>query len=511
MAPANNNARARAKAEAEKEVLLNQSRVEIRAQKIANERKAAENAKKKSTTTRTLNRNTLVKNLVSLKEPALDPLRDAIMSLSDPSFLNKKFNEDVYRGLPLRVKDFIGRSANQVTRAVIIDKIIEAVKISRNKKEKAKNANFNKRLANSLTKLTPSNNSKPEVTSANNIIKQITELKNKLNQKRRNANTNNVAKKEVNRLVASLVKMTKELEKIKTTLENKLSIARTEVQTLQAGSGSSENNSRLKIAEIALKTQQNKVNELEKILKNLQTVNRRWGITNKASGDTNLVAQVNQPSIEEPNTIDPDIIPPNNSNVQVFELEANNSGQMIVKNNNLNKNAKQLQIALQNNLNPQTIFANGIKLLEGIENPNQELENFIGALKTLKNNNSPTIIPNNLTGLNNKSKAQITGQIYKNFLYGKPMPINQISFLETEFYKMLPAKNSKLPQKLLALTANSNVKSPPLKQKRRVGELVKGIVLGLIAIAAGQGFQRGLGAPRLSSQENPQNQSIQEP
>jgi hypothetical protein len=158
MAPANNNAKAKAKAEAEaarKEVLLNQSRVEIRAQRIANERKAEENAKKKSTTTRTLNRNTLVKNLVSLKEPALDPLRDAIMSLSDPSFLNKKFNEDVYRGLPLRVKDFIGRSANQVTRAVIIDKIIEAVKISRNKKEKAKNANFNKRLANSLTKLDP--------------------------------------------------------------------------------------------------------------------------------------------------------------------------------------------------------------------------------------------------------------------------------------------------------------------------------------------------------------------
>src|SRR5210317_698974 len=132
------------------------------------ERNKRENEKKKS---RPLSRNTLVRNLASLKEPALDPLRDAIMSLSDPSFLNKKFNEDVYRGLPLRVKDFIGRSANQVTRAVIIDKIIEAVKISRNKKAKAKNANFNKHLASSLTNLTSNNKSKPGVTNASNIIK----------------------------------------------------------------------------------------------------------------------------------------------------------------------------------------------------------------------------------------------------------------------------------------------------------------------------------------------------
>jgi hypothetical protein len=149
MAPANNNAKA--KAEPEKEALRNQ--------RIANERKKNENETKKSTTTRTLNRNTLVRNLANLKEPALDPLRDAIMSLSDPSFLNKKFNEDVYRGLPLRVKDFIGLSANQVTRAVIISKIIEAVKIAKNRnvKDKEESKKVNQIIGNALEKVVPKN------------------------------------------------------------------------------------------------------------------------------------------------------------------------------------------------------------------------------------------------------------------------------------------------------------------------------------------------------------------
>ena len=112
-----------------------------------------------------LTRNTLVRNLANLKEPALDPLRDAIMSLSDPSFLNKKFNEDVYRGLPLRVKDFIGLSANQVTRAVIISKIIEAVKIGRESNAKAKNTNFNRGIAKALANLAPKPNNQRAATT----------------------------------------------------------------------------------------------------------------------------------------------------------------------------------------------------------------------------------------------------------------------------------------------------------------------------------------------------------
>jgi hypothetical protein len=112
-----------------------------------------------------LTRNTLVRNLANLKEPALDPLRDAIMSLSDPSFLNKKFNADVYRGLPLRVKDFIGLSANQVTRAVIISKIIEAVKIGRERNAKAKNANFNRGIAKALANLAPKPNNQRAATT----------------------------------------------------------------------------------------------------------------------------------------------------------------------------------------------------------------------------------------------------------------------------------------------------------------------------------------------------------
>ena len=165
MAQANNNARA--KAEAEREVRREQARINAAARlEVERLRKKNENEKKKSTM-KPLTRNTLVRNLASLKEPALDPLRNAIMSLSDPIFLNKKFNEDVYRGLPLKVKDFIGLSANQVTRAVIINKIIEAVKVGREKNAKAKNASFNRGIAKALANMAPNNNKPGAATKAN--------------------------------------------------------------------------------------------------------------------------------------------------------------------------------------------------------------------------------------------------------------------------------------------------------------------------------------------------------
>ena len=183
MAQANNNAKvkaeaeARAKAEAEREVRREQARINAAAKaEVERLRKKNENEKKKSTM-KPLTRNTLVRNLANLKEPALDPLRDAIMSLSDPSFLNKKFNEEVYRGLPLRVKDFIGLSANQVTRAVIISKIIEAVKIGRERNAKAKNVSDNMGLAKTLVKAVNGlNKSKPGVATTNRAwsIKQKT-------------------------------------------------------------------------------------------------------------------------------------------------------------------------------------------------------------------------------------------------------------------------------------------------------------------------------------------------
>jgi hypothetical protein len=167
MAQANNNAKvkaeaeAKAKAEAEREVRREQARVNAAAKlEVERLRKKNENEKKKSTV-KPLSRNTLLRNLANLKEPALDPLRDAIMSLSDPSFLNKKFNADVYRSLPLRVKDFIGLSANQVTRAVIINKIIEAVKVGRERNAKEKNARENMKLAKTLVKAVNGLNGKP--------------------------------------------------------------------------------------------------------------------------------------------------------------------------------------------------------------------------------------------------------------------------------------------------------------------------------------------------------------
>ena len=162
----------------------NNAKAKAEDQRIANERN-------KSTTMRTLTRNTLVRNLANLKEPALDPLRDAIMSLSDPSFLNKKFNEDVYRGLPLRVKDFIGLSANQVTRAVIISKIIEAVKIAKNRnvKDKEESKKVNQIIGNALAKVVPKNQraattiNATSMTNFNNAqAKLITNLQARLNK-----------------------------------------------------------------------------------------------------------------------------------------------------------------------------------------------------------------------------------------------------------------------------------------------------------------------------------------
>ena len=121
-----------------------------------------------------LSRNALARGLTNLNMPNLVPLRDAILSLSDPSFLNKKFNQDVYRELPQRVKDFIGLPANQVTRAVIINKIIEAVKIAKNKKEKnnANNAAFNRGVANALVKVAP-NNLRVATTNTGTNVKPV--------------------------------------------------------------------------------------------------------------------------------------------------------------------------------------------------------------------------------------------------------------------------------------------------------------------------------------------------
>ena len=109
-----------------------------------------------------LSRNALAKGLTNLKVPDLLPLRDAILSLSDPGFLNKKFNQDVYRELPQRVKDFIALPANQVTRAVIISKIIEAVKLA---KKNANNANFNRGVAKALVNLAPKPNNNAGTTT----------------------------------------------------------------------------------------------------------------------------------------------------------------------------------------------------------------------------------------------------------------------------------------------------------------------------------------------------------
>src|SRR6056300_148813 len=151
MASANNNA----KVKAEIERKLARENLERRL-RLERERKPVEVPRVKIP--QFLSRNALANGLTNLKVPELLPLRDAILSLSDPGFLNKKFNQDVYRELPQRVKDFIALPANQVTRAVIISKIIEAVKLAKLAKKNANNANFNRGVAQALVNLAPNQN-----------------------------------------------------------------------------------------------------------------------------------------------------------------------------------------------------------------------------------------------------------------------------------------------------------------------------------------------------------------
>ena len=162
MAQANNNT----KVKAEIERKLARENLERRL-RLERERKPAEVPGVKIP--QFLGRNALANGLTNLKVPELLPLRDAILSLSDPGFLNKKFNQDVYRELPQRVKDFIALPANQVTRAVIISKIIEAVKLA---KKNANNANFNRGVAKALVNLAPKPNKNAGTTTESRMDDQ---------------------------------------------------------------------------------------------------------------------------------------------------------------------------------------------------------------------------------------------------------------------------------------------------------------------------------------------------
>ncbi len=147
MAQANN-----IRKEVERKLALENAERKLR---LERERQRLANVKKPNA----LSRNALVGKLTALNVPALVPLRDALRSLSDPSFLNKKFNQDVYRELPQKVKNFLALPANQITRAVIISKIIEAVEIE-------KGASFNRGVAKALVNVAPKpNNKKPRVAT----------------------------------------------------------------------------------------------------------------------------------------------------------------------------------------------------------------------------------------------------------------------------------------------------------------------------------------------------------
>ena len=155
MAQANN-----VRKEVERKLALENAERKLR---LERERQKLANVKKPNA----LSRNALVGKLTALNVPALVPLRDALRSLSDPSFLNKKFNQDVYRELPQRVKDFIALPANQITRAVIISKIIEAVELA---KKNDNNASFNRGVA---PKPTTKNATTNTGTNADNSLAKL--------------------------------------------------------------------------------------------------------------------------------------------------------------------------------------------------------------------------------------------------------------------------------------------------------------------------------------------------
>ena len=401
MAPANNNAKVKAEAEAklkaaeaEREVLRNKARINAAAKlEVERLRKKNENEKKKLTM-KPLTRNTLLRNLANLKEPALDPLRDAIMSLSDPSFLNKKFNADVYRGLPLRVKDFIGLSANQVTRAVIINKIIEAVKVGRERNAKAKNARENMKLAQTLVKAVNglNNNKQGAATMDRRIIRP--------NAKKPNATT----KTETNRA---------------------WSIKKKTPATTPTGKNNGKGTPKPSGTPVAATTPTGK---------------------NNGKGTPKPMPLPENNGLE---VIDAVILPPSqenqpvviNANAKQLQLTLPNTNQKIV----INANAKQLQLTLPNNIKPKNVINSTVKLLRGIPIKNSQLNSFVLALEQSPNNKNVVNVSNP-----NTPDPETMARIFENYIYGNPISRPEIIYLENGLFKI--AEGVKKNSKPLALT-----------------------------------------------------------
>ena len=423
MAPANNNAKVKAEAEAklkaaeaEREVLRNKARINAAAKlEVERLRKKNENEKKKLTM-KPLTRNTLLRNLANLKEPALDPLRDAIMSLSDPSFLNKKFNADVYRGLPLRVKDFIGLSANQVTRAVIINKIIEAVKVGRERNAKAKNARENMKLAQTLVKAVNglNNNKQGAATMDRRIIRP--------NAKKPNATT----KTETNRA---------------------WSIKKKTPATTPTGKNNGKGTPKPSGTPMAATTPTGKNNG-----KGTPKPSGTPVAATTPTGKNNGKGTPKPMPLPENNgleVIDAVILPPSqenqpvviNANAKQLQLTLPNTNQKIV----INANAKQLQLTLPNNIKPKNVINSTVKLLRGIPIKNSQLNSFVLALEQSPNNKNVVNVSNP-----NTPDPETMARIFENYIYGNPISRPEIIYLENGLFKI--AEGVKKNSKPLALT-----------------------------------------------------------
>ena len=448
MAQANNNAKvkaeaeARAKAEAEREVRREQARINAAAKaEVERLRKKNENEKKKSTM-KPLTRNTLVRNLANLKEPALDPLRDAIMSLSDPSFLNKKFNEEVYRGLPLRVKDFIGLSANQVTRAVIISKIIEAVKIGRERNAKAKNVSDNMGLAKTLVKAVNGlNKSKPGVATTNRAwsIKQKTPV---------NATTGTTPKPNM-----------KPVATVTTTPQgpppppptppppiqpiNKNASKKAQAKNAAEAAAKAAINRQIRLIENRLE----KLNNPANLIAEFETLKTKRSINNLTSFSNKVESFQQGPekaASGQPNRSNTPAVPANESNVLVVEIiPTKPSDEMVSINlNNFNPEATQMQLKLPEKINKKNTINSTIKLLEGIKN-NSQVKRFIEGLTNIKN-----LSVVNITKAESPN-PETMAKIYKSYVLGNPISRDEIIYLEKGLFEML--RDAK-PNNTLTLT-----------------------------------------------------------
>jgi hypothetical protein len=118
--------------------------------------------------------------------------------------------------------------------------------------------------------------------------------------------------------------------------------------------------------------------------------------------------------------------------------------------NNFNPNAKELQLTLPNNIKPKNVINSTVKLLRGIPIKNNQLNRFVLALEQPPNNNNVVNISNP-----NTPNSETMAKIFRNIVFGKPVALPEIIYLENGLVKM--AKDAKKNKEPLALTWETQI------------------------------------------------------